>query len=218
MKVELLGNPTFGHAKVLLNSGERILVESGAMAAMSSDLQLKSRFLGGFFRALLRKVVTGESLMVGDYQASQPSELLLSPSIPGEVRHLSLQPGRALFFQGGAFLACTPNVRLGTQFGGLRSFFSSEGLFFLKVSGQGELLFNSYGAIVEHDVDGTFTVDTSHVVGWEESLQWNIRGMGSLKNTLLSGEGLVIEFKGRGKLWTQTRSLSGLVGWLSRYC
>lgn len=218
MKVELLGNPTFGHAKVSLRAGEHVIVESGAMAAMSSDLQLKSRFLGGFFRALLRKIVTGESLLVGDYSSNQPAELVLSPSIPGEVRHITLQPGRSLFFQGGSFLACTPGIRMGTKFGGLRSFLSSEGIFFLQLSGQGELLFNSYGAIVEHDIDGSFTIDTSHVVGWEDTLDWKLKGMGSLKNTLLSGEGFVMEFTGKGKLWTQTRSLSGMVSWLSRYC
>ncbi len=127
--------------------------------------------------------------------------------------------GETIFLQAGAFLACDPNVTLGTQFGGLRAMFSGEGLFFLKVGGHGDLFFNAYGDILEKEVSGKpFIVDTGHVVGWESTLDWKIRGMGSWKSTLFSGEGLVIEFTGRGKVWVQSRNEGGLVGWLSSYC
>jgi uncharacterized protein (AIM24 family) len=32
---------------------------------------------------------------------------------------------------------------------------------------------------------------------------------------VLSGEGLVLEFTGKGTVWLQTRNLSALVGWIS---
>ena len=218
MDFQIVGNPEFGHVDVNLRPGEKLYIESGAMAHMSSHLGLNSRLLGGFLKALIRKLATGESLMVGEYSAEKEGVLSLSPSLPGEVRHLKVGSGPEVFLQGGSFLACSPGVDIATKFGGLRAFFSSEGLFFMKFSGNGDLFFNAYGAIIEHDVDGSFVVDTGHVVGWESTLDWRIKGMGGLKATLLSGEGLVMEFQGKGKLWTQTRAEGGLVSWLSRFC
>jgi uncharacterized protein (AIM24 family) len=41
--------------------------------------------------------------------------------------------------------------------------------------------------------------------------------MGGLKQTLFSGEGLVMRFTGRGKIVLQTRQLPSLAGWLRPY-
>ena len=71
--------------------------------------------------------------------------------------------------------------------------------------------------MIEKDVQGSLTVDTSHVVGWEPTLDYTIGGMGSLKSTFLSGEGLVLKFSGSGKIYLQTRAMGGLAGWLSPY-
>ena len=101
------------------------------------------------------------------------------------------------------------------EFGGLRALFSGEGAFLVKVSGTGELFYNAYGGVVEQTVAGKFTVDTGHLVAFEPSLQYTIGGMGNLKSTFLSGEGLVIKFQGNGKVWVQTRTLDGLAGWLT---
>ena len=68
---------------------------------------------------------------------------------------------------------------------------------------------------MEKDVNGSFIVDTGHVVAWEPGLTYSIRGMGGLKSTLLSGEGLVMEFSGSGKIYLQTRTLDGVGRWLS---
>ena len=68
-----------------------------------------------------------------------------------------------LTLTGGSFLAATPGVELRTRFGGLKSLFSGEGAFLLDVSGQGELFFNTYGALVERDVDGELVVDEVEV-------------------------------------------------------
>ena len=115
-------------------------------------------------------------------------------------------------------MACTPGVQLSMIFGGLKAFFSGEGAFFIECSGTGDLFFNAYGAIVEKEINGSFTVDTSHVVAFEPTLDYTIGGMGSWKSTLLSGEGLVLKFSGSGKIWLQTRTLGGIAGWLTPLC
>ena len=87
----------------------------------------------------------------------------------------------------------------------------------MKLSGSGNLYFNAYGDIQEVDVDGEYIVDTGHVVGFEPSLNFKIRGLGGLKSTLFSGEGLVMRFRGKGKLYIQSRNLNSLASWVTPY-
>ena len=81
----------------------------------------------------------------------------------------------------------------------------------------GDLFFNCYGALVEKEVNGELIVDTGHLVAWEPSLTYRIRGMGGIKQTLFSGEGLTMEFSGTGKVYLQTRYLNETAGWLTPY-
>ena len=67
-------------------------------------------------------------------------------------------------------------------------------------------------------MQGEFVVDTGHVVAWEPSLSYTIGGMGGIKQTLFSGEGLVMRFTGQGKIFLQTRHLPALAGWLTPFC
>jgi uncharacterized protein (TIGR00266 family) len=95
--------------------------------------------------------------------------------------------------------------------------FSGEGAFFLQCSGSGDLLVNSYGAIEKVEVDGSYLVDTGHVVGWEGDLTYSMRKAGGWKSAVLSGEGMVLEFKGTGTLWLQSRNLGSFVSWISPF-
>ena len=77
------------------------------------------------------------------------------------------------------------------------------------------LFFNSFGGIVEKQINGEFIVDTGHVVAFDPSLDYTISGMGNFKSTMLSGEGLVMRFRGSGILYLQTRNVSSVASWLT---
>lgn len=217
MEHQISGNPDYGEVTVGLGPGESFLIESGAMSRMSRDMDVKARMMGGLLSALGRKLFGGESLFVGEYSAPQGGWLSLSPRLPGSVSHRALN-GDRLLLTAGSFLGCSPGIGLKTRFGGLRYLFSGEGAFFLEASGQGDLFLSTYGAIVEKEVDGEFSVDTGHLVAWDPSLEYAIAGMGGLKQTLFSGEGLVLKFRGRGRIVLQTRTLPATAGWLSPFC
>ena len=208
------GNPDYGQLSVELRPGDTFLAESGAMAWMSDGMEIKARLPGGFFKTLVRKLVGGESMFVGEYRHPQGGSVTFSPAAPGFIAQRTLN-NETFILTGGSFMACTPGIQLRTKFAGLKGLFSGEGGFFLECSGTGELFFNSFGAIIEKELDGPFVVDTSYAVAWEPGLSYSIRGMGNLKSTLLSGEGLVMEFSGSGKLYLQTRTLSGVAHWLT---
>ena len=83
----------------------------------------------------------------------------------------------------------------------------------LKCTGQGDLFTSAYGAI--HPVDlvagQQYVVDTGHIVAFDGTITYNVRGSGGLKETLLSGEGLVCVFTGPGRLYLQTRSMDAFL-------
>ncbi len=208
------GNPDYGQLTVRLHPGDTFLAEAGAMAWMSEGMEVKARLLGGFVKALMRKLGGGESMFVGEYRHPQGGSVTFSQARPGTVAQRTLN-NDVFILTAGSFMACTPGIKLTTRFHGLKGVFSGEGAFFLECSGNGEVFFNSFGAIIEKEIDGSFVVDTSYAVAWEPGLTYSIRGMGNLKSTLLSGEGLVMEFSGTGKLYLQTRALSGIAHWLT---
>ena len=213
---QIEGNPDYGQLKVTLGPGESFVAEAGSMAWMSDGMQVKARMLGGLVKALVRKVAGGESLFVGEYRHERGGSVTFSPARPGTIVQRTLND-ETFILTAGSFMASTPGVQLKTRFHGLKGLFSGEGGFFIECSGTGELFFNSFGAVLEREVDGSFTVDTGHMVAWEPTLSYAIRGMGNLKSTIFSGEGLVMSFSGSGKLYLQTRTMTGISEWLAPF-
>jgi uncharacterized protein (AIM24 family) len=65
-------------------------------------------------------------------------------------------------------------------------------------------------------------VDTGYVVAFEESLNYSVELLGGLsfkglKTGIFGGEGFVCRFRGTGKLWVQSRQLSGLINFVNPY-
>jgi uncharacterized protein (AIM24 family) len=59
-----------------------------------------------------------------------------------------------------------------------------------------------------------YTVDTGHIIAFSEKLRSQVRKVGGLKSTLLSGEGLVVDLTGPGRVLLQTRSTEAFLAWL----
>ena len=131
-----------------------------------------------------------------------------------EIIHRALNNERILL-QPGAFLASSSGLEMKMRWAGLRGLFGREGAVFIEMGGSGDLFFNAYGGIHAVEVDGTFIVDTGHMVAFDAGLDFKIkRPGGGLMGLFASGEGLVCEFEGKGTVWIQSRNMSALVGWL----
>jgi uncharacterized protein (TIGR00266 family) len=216
MQIQIRNRPSFANLLVQLARGDRIVAESDAMASMSSTISLQTRWNGGFLRAVLRRVFGGESLFINEFSTASQGELVLSQPFPGDIECLDLRGG-SLFLQPGAFLACDPQVSLGVGYAGLASFFAREGLFRLKVQGQGRVWFGAYGGILAKDIDGEYVVDSGHLVAYEPTIALRLGMAGSLFSSVLSGEGLILRMRGRGRIYLQTRSMSGLARWANKH-
>ena len=215
MQTQVLYSPAFATAKLTLAAGESVRAESGAMLAMSPGITMETSTQGGVMKGLKRAVLGGESFFMNTFSCQQDgAELYLAPSLPGDMVAWPLNG--TLFVQSGSFVACSAGIEVDTQFGGGKTFFSGEGLFMLRIAGQGDLVLSSYGAIHAIDLQPgqTYTVDTGHMVAWTEGIQYNVRKVGGWKSTLFSGEGLVCDLTGPGRIYLQTRSTDAFLGWL----
>jgi uncharacterized protein (TIGR00266 family) len=177
---------------------------------------MKTQMQGGFLNAMKRKMLGGESIFQNTFTASQPGQTLyFAPAPEGDVQVQELSPGYPIFMNSGAFLGCAPSVTLDTKWQGARGFFSGSGFFLLKAEGQGPVFFSCYGGIHAIDVGpGGYIVDTGHVVAFTAGLSYNVTRLGGLRSLAFSGEGLVCNFQGQGRLWISTRNPSSLVSFV----
>ncbi len=216
IKTELLYQPSFALAKVLMDQGDSLRVEAGAMVSMNGSVRIETQATGGFMKSLKRSVLGGESFFMNTFHANASgAEVTLAPHLPGDITTFQLD-GQDLIVQSGSFLASEPNVAVETKWGGAKTFFGGEGLFMLRCSGSGLLIVSSYGAIHKVTVPAgqTYTVDTGHIVAFDPDVTYAVRKAGSWKSTIFGGEGLVVEFQGPGNLFLQTRSPEAFLSWI----
>jgi uncharacterized protein (TIGR00266 family) len=215
MQTEIMYGPAYSAAKVVLANGETVRAESGAMLAMSPGVSMQTSTQGGVMKGLRRSLLGGESFFMNTFTAqADGAELWLAPALAGDVVSWPIQG--SLFVQSGSFLASSAGLEVDSKWGGSKTFFSREGLFMLRISGQGDLLLSSYGAIHAIDLEPgqTYTVDTGHMVAWTEGVGYAVRKVGNWKSTLLSGEGFVCDLTGPGRIYIQTRSQDAFLDWL----
>lgn len=216
MRFEIRNRPDYASLHVVLNQGEQFYTESGAMMGMSAALKMETAARGGLMGAA-KRMLGGESVFMNTYTATADGQRLdIAPSAPGDLVHVPISSG-AVLLQSGSFCAASPGVEISAKWAGAKGFFSGEGLILLRCHGQGDLFISSYGAIESIDVQGSYVVDTSHIVGFEDTLSYNVGRVGGMKSLFLSGEGLVCNFTGRGRLWFQTRNAPALASFLNPF-
>jgi uncharacterized protein (TIGR00266 family) len=201
--------PDFAFLTVQVPVNQTLKVEASAMAAMSTNMRMKTKMRGGLSRFL-----TGESLFINEFTAEGGAgEIAIAPGSPGDLEHVYLQ-NETIFLQNSAYVASDPAIALETKWQGVvKGFFSGESLFLIRCSGTGDLWFNTYGAMFEVDVTEDYIVDTGHIVAFTEGLDYSVTRLGGYKSLFLSGEGLVCRFRGRGRVWIQTRQLPAFGAW-----
>ncbi|QZP39784.1 TIGR00266 family protein [Halobaculum magnesiiphilum] len=214
MDHEVTSRPSFALLTVSLDRGEAVRAEAGAMVSHDPGVDIETNATGGFLKSL-RRAVGGESFFQNTFTATEGGDVQFAPPLPGDIEHLELR-GETVYVQSGSYLAGDANLDVDTDFGGARTFLGGEGLFLLRVAGDGPLFVSSYGAIEAIDLDDrdSFVVDTGHVVAFEETADFTVRRVGGLRSTLTSGEGLVCEFTGSGTVWLQSRSQDAFLSWL----
>ena len=212
MQIQLQSRPAGTIAKLMLNERESVTVQVGAMIAMSEAITVETSSqqrggTGGLVKGL-KRMFAGENFFLNHFTAHDDKQMLMiGPGLLGDIVHHTLS-AETLIVQGSSWLASGPRIDIDATWQGFgKGLFSGESMFWVKCSGEGDVLLNSFGAIYTVDVDGDYVVDTGHIVAFQDTLQFRIGKAGqSLLGSLLGGEGLVCKFNGKGKLYCQTHN------------
>ena len=113
---------------------------------MSTTMTLRGTVSFGW-----KKLIAGGEMTMSQYTG--PGELLIAPSVLGDITVLRLNGEEEWKIGRDSFLASTTSVRHKYQAQGIaKAVFSGEGLFIYKISGTGLLWLQSFGAIIKKDV------------------------------------------------------------------
>jgi uncharacterized protein (TIGR00266 family) len=221
MRYEIKGT-TLQTLDIFLGKGESVFTESGGMAWMVGDIDMKTDTRGGIMRGLARSLA-GESLFLTTY-ASRSSEAMITftPEAPGSIIPVELASGESRICQKDAFMVAQESVTLEIHFrkrlgAGL---FGGEGFILQKVSGPGLAWVEIAGEVRAYELTAgqTMKVDPGHIAMYEPTVDYDIQRVKGVTNILFGGEGLFLAtLTGPGKIWLQSLPLSNLAAKLSKY-
>jgi uncharacterized protein (TIGR00266 family) len=215
MDIDIQFRPSYSLAIVKLAPNERVRADSGAMVSFSAGVEVETKAEGGFLKSLGRAVLGGESFFQNFWKAGpQGGDVTLAPDLPGDIITIELT-GSPVMVQSGSYLASSDGIDLSTKFSS-KAFKAGEGVSMLEAIGAGKMLVSSYGAIYEKTLaqGEKYFVDTTHLVAFDGSMDVQVKTVGNMKSTFLSGEGLVVEMTGPGRVYIQTRSPQALINWI----
>lgn len=160
-----------------------------------------------------------------------PGELLVAPTVLGDITVLRLSASQQWKIGRDAFLAATSGVKHDHKAQSLsKTFFSGEGLWIYTFHGTGLVWIQSFGAILKKDVSGspltecgsrmlmslhiqladgeTYFINNGHLVAWNCKYKLERVASGGILSNISAGEGLACKFIGPGTVYLQTRNVA----------
>jgi uncharacterized protein (AIM24 family) len=153
---------------------------------------------------------SGASLMFVTHTATQDgSKITFSSSFPGTIKEFTIDAEHEYFAQKSAFLVADEGVQVDATVN--KNFWAGllggEGFILQKFTGQGTLLAEIDGSLVELDLaEGEqIKVETGHVALFESTITYDVESVSGFKNILFGGQGLFLTtLTGPGKVYLQT--------------
>ena len=195
MQVKIRHNPSNAVARCALDGGEVLKVQPDAMIAHSPGVVLTAGADGGVMKGLRRKVLGGESFFITTYTAPPEGGWVdCATHLLGDVFSLEVSEEHGLLISRGGWVASSTTIALDSKWGGLKNLMGGEGGFIVRASGAGTIVLACFGALDIWDLapGETFTLDTNHMVAYEETreLQAPPRRRGPLDPVVQERRGL----------------------------
>lgn len=209
---ELIGDD-FQAVVITLDPGEAVRADPGSMMWMEPGVVMDTSTGGGVFKGL-KRLIGGESFFITSFtnEGAERSRVAFAGDFPGKILPVDLSRGTVLC-QRSAYLCSARGVEVSVAFTKRlgAGFFGGEGFILQKLVGDGMALIHAGGHIVERELlpGDTLRVDTGCIVGFEESVDYDIQMVRGVKTMLFGGEGLFhAVLRGPGKCWIQTLPFS----------
>lgn len=185
----------FQNLVLSLKPGEKIIIDQDSLVFRDTGIDLDAKLPGGITKSI-KRVFSGEDLFVPELTNSTDSqkEVTVSGETPGKIFTLDLSKygEDGFIFQPGSFLASKGNVDVSVKFPGItRGILGGEGLFMQKISGEGMAFVHAGGNLIRRQLQPgeSLVVNTGHLVGYEPTVNMDIKTVKGLKNKLVSGQG-----------------------------
>jgi uncharacterized protein (TIGR00266 family) len=217
------------YVEIELDPQEAVVAESGSFMMMDNGVQMQTIFgdgsnqdkgvLGKLFSAG-KRLLTGESLFMTAFLniGQGKKNVSFASPYPGKIIPIDLTEFNGKFIcQKDAFLCAAKGVRVGIEFSRKlgRGLFGGEGFIMQKLEGDGMAFVHAGGTLgrkvlAEGEV---IKVDTGCIVGFTQSVNYDVEFVGGIKNTIFGGEGLFFAtLKGPGTVYVQSLPFSRLAG------
>ncbi|MFJ9607372.1 TIGR00266 family protein [Kitasatospora sp. NPDC101176] len=219
MHVETRHQPGFAVARCVLAAGESLVGQSGSMYRSSPGLEIEAMAQGGVLASLKRAALGGSSLFLTRYTAQSAQGWVdLVHQLPGDVAGLEVTADHPVQVTQGNWLGCSSGVAPQTKWAGMQNLLGGEGGFVLRMEGAGTVVLGCYGALdaVELGPGEQLTVAAGHIVGYDADVTLAVRRMarGRTIRSLKTGQFLVCDLTGPGRVLLQTRSPNEMVSYI----
>lgn len=194
--------------EVILKPGESIYAEPSAFCYSDGFIEAKTT-TGGIMSAV-KKLVTKEKLfrVLWKNNGDRRGRIGFASPYLSTIEEVEIAPNFSLIAQRGAWLASDPTVKLDLTMNlGLSGFLGGEGIIFQKFTGKGRVFITAGGDLkaINLKEDETLNVDTGCIVGFVESVKYEVKLAGGIFTSIFGGEGLVLaKLKGPGIVILQT--------------
>ncbi len=223
------------YVEVELDPSETAIAEPGAFMMMEDGIELQTMFgdgstqqqgglLGKLFNAG-KRVLVGENLFMTAFTnvSVGKKHVSFASPYPGKIIPLNLQLlGNRVICQKDAFLCAAKGVSIGIEFQRKlgTGLFGGEGFIMEKLEGDGMAFMHASGYVQQKELQPgeLLKIDTGCIVGFTDSVNYDIQFIGGIKNTLFGGEGLFYAtLTGPGIVWIQSLPVSRLAARILRY-
>ncbi|MFM1878334.1 MAG: hypothetical protein RLZZ241_1200 [Bacteroidota bacterium] len=217
------------YVSIELDPMEAVVAEAGSFMMMDQDIKMETIFgdgsqkdegiMGKIFSAG-KRILTGESLfMTAFYNVGQGKrQVSFASPYPGKIVPIDLsEKGGKFICQKDAFLCAAKGVSIGIEFSRKlgRGLFGGEGFIMQKLEGDGLAFVHAGGTLAKRILQPgeVLRVDTGCIVGFTQTVTYDIEFVGGIRNTLFGGEGLFFAtLQGPGTVYIQSLPFSRLAG------
>lgn len=204
-----------------IQPGEKVFAEAGSMVYMSGNVNMEAKMRGGLLKGIGRKFM-GETMFLTEFTSAGGQGMVsFGGTAPGTIKDLDIQ-GTNWMVQKDAFLVAEDSIEMSVGFqkklGSI--FFGGEGFILQKLSGKGKVFIHACGDFVEFNLEPNqiLKVDTGSVVGWEDTVSFDIERVKGIKTMFFGGEGIFLTtLKGPGKVIIQSMNLANLASALAPF-
>ena len=209
---ELIGDD-FQAVVITLDPTEAVRAEPGSMMWLEDGIEMDTSTGGGMLKGL-KRMIGGESFFITNFEnrGTTKARVGFAADYPGKILPIDLTQ-QTVLCQRDAYLCSAQGIEVSVAFTKRlgAGFFGGEGFILQKLSGDGLAFIHAGGHIVERDLapGETLRVDTGCIVGFQESVDYDIKMIKGVKTMLFGGEGLFYAtLRGPGRVWMQTTPFS----------